>query len=251
MEVHHHSHPSAGPGTKKKWTHYFWEFLMLFLAVFCGFLAEYQLEHTIENKREIVYIKSMIEDLQKDTAQLNYLEKAINKIGKSLDTVLLLFSDLGNPSNLVLNRNIYAVRDYPEFVHTDRTIQQLKSSGGMRLIRKRAAAGGILNYDNDIRNYQISIAWVDNYYQHFTQLRISILNFQLLDNRNFTVKTPEEILNDKQNYLLTTDPVKLNNFKSSVYELRVMQESFRRGYRDFKANATALIITLKKEYQIQ
>ena len=25
---------------RKKWTHYFWEFLMLFLAVFCGFLAE-------------------------------------------------------------------------------------------------------------------------------------------------------------------------------------------------------------------
>ena len=38
MEVHHHSHTS-----RKKWMHYFWEFLMLFLAVFCGFLAEYQL----------------------------------------------------------------------------------------------------------------------------------------------------------------------------------------------------------------
>ena len=40
MEVHHHTHTP-----RKKWTHYFWEFLMLFLAVFCGFLAEYQLEH--------------------------------------------------------------------------------------------------------------------------------------------------------------------------------------------------------------
>ena len=57
MEVHHHSHLASGethtsspPAGRagKKWTHYFWEFLMLFLAVFCGFLAEYQLEHTIE-----------------------------------------------------------------------------------------------------------------------------------------------------------------------------------------------------------
>ena len=47
MEVHHHAHTA-----RKKWTHYFWEFLMLFLAVFCGFLAEYQLEHTIEHNRE-------------------------------------------------------------------------------------------------------------------------------------------------------------------------------------------------------
>ena len=36
MEVHQHTHTP-----RKKWTHYFWEFLMLFLAVFCGFLAEY------------------------------------------------------------------------------------------------------------------------------------------------------------------------------------------------------------------
>jgi hypothetical protein len=35
MEVHAHSHTA-----RKKWTHYFWEFLMLFLAVFCGFMAE-------------------------------------------------------------------------------------------------------------------------------------------------------------------------------------------------------------------
>ena len=29
MEVHHYSHALG-----KKWTHYFWEFLMLFLAAF-------------------------------------------------------------------------------------------------------------------------------------------------------------------------------------------------------------------------
>ena len=34
MEVHAHTHTA-----RKKWTHYFWEFLMLFLAVFCGFLG--------------------------------------------------------------------------------------------------------------------------------------------------------------------------------------------------------------------
>ena len=37
MEVHAHTHTE-----RKKWTHYLWEFLMLFLAVFCGFLAENQ-----------------------------------------------------------------------------------------------------------------------------------------------------------------------------------------------------------------
>jgi hypothetical protein len=65
MEVHHHSHSS-----RKKWTHYFWEFLVLFFAVFCGFLAEYQLEHKFESDREKVLAKVFYEDIKKDTAAL-------------------------------------------------------------------------------------------------------------------------------------------------------------------------------------
>ena len=63
MEVHAHSHTA-----RKKWTHYFWEFLMLFLAVFCGFLAENQREHMVEHQREKQYMNSLITDLKGDTA---------------------------------------------------------------------------------------------------------------------------------------------------------------------------------------
>ena len=72
MEVHTHSHTE-----RKKWTHYLWEFLMLFLAVFCGFLAENFREHQFEHKRtvryamqfinEIAAAKRTIEELEKDT----------------------------------------------------------------------------------------------------------------------------------------------------------------------------------------
>ena len=70
MEVHAHSHTA-----RKKWTHYFWEFLMLFLAVFCGFLAEYQLEHKIEKNREKQFMASMIEDLKADTSTISILNQ--------------------------------------------------------------------------------------------------------------------------------------------------------------------------------
>jgi len=53
MEVHAHSHTE-----RKKFTHYLWEFLMLFLAVFCGFLAENLREHIIEHKRARAYAES-------------------------------------------------------------------------------------------------------------------------------------------------------------------------------------------------
>ena len=65
MEVHHHSHTP-----RKKWTHYFWEFLMLFLAVFCGFLAENQREHIVEKLRAKEYAKSLLSDMRLDTGEL-------------------------------------------------------------------------------------------------------------------------------------------------------------------------------------
>ena len=64
MEVHHHAHHEG----KKNWKSYIWEFLMLFLAVFCGFLAEYQLEHKIEKDRAAELAKSFYEELKVDSA---------------------------------------------------------------------------------------------------------------------------------------------------------------------------------------
>jgi len=41
------------------------------LAVFCGFLAENQREHSVENKRAKEYARSLVHDLSNDTSQLS------------------------------------------------------------------------------------------------------------------------------------------------------------------------------------
>jgi len=43
---------------------------MLFLAVFCGFLAENKREHMVEHSRAKAYAESLYKDLQNDTAEL-------------------------------------------------------------------------------------------------------------------------------------------------------------------------------------
>ena len=62
---------------------------MLFLAVFCGFLAEYSLEHKIEKDREKQYIRSFVEDLERDTATLNerigYCNLTIARVDSAID----------------------------------------------------------------------------------------------------------------------------------------------------------------------
>ena len=85
MEVHAHTHTE-----RKKWTHYFWEFLMLFLAVFCGFLAEYQLEHKIESDREKVYIKNLYDDLKSDTVIYTAYEKSGIEFAEHIDSLMRL-----------------------------------------------------------------------------------------------------------------------------------------------------------------
>ena len=99
MEVHAHTHTA-----RKKWTHYFWEFFMLFLAVFCGFLAEYQLEHKIEKDREKQYMRSMIEDLKSDSAMLiSNIEQRQSRI-MMMDSLVKL---LNSPSAKESGNDIY------------------------------------------------------------------------------------------------------------------------------------------------
>ncbi len=142
MEVHAHSHTP-----RKKWTHYFWEFLMLFLAVFCGFLAEYQLEHMIEHKREKQFIQSFIEDLKSDTAAINKnLVFRHKKLGQ-LDSLMDLLSEqkIKGYENDLYYLGRVLVRTV-RFQSNDRTITQLKNSGSLRLIRNERAADSMMAY---------------------------------------------------------------------------------------------------------
>src|SRR5687767_7010390 len=152
MEVHHHSHTS-----RKKWAHYFWEFLMLFLAVFAGFLAENQREHLIEHKREKQFINLLINDIMVDTARLNHLINNRNIRESRLDSLTSL---LNNDSADWFTNDIYFFAiTVPritifQFTPNDGTMQQLKNAGGLRLIRNHIMTDSILKYDAAIRSLQ-------------------------------------------------------------------------------------------------
>ena len=64
MEVHHHSHHP------KKWKEYVTEFLMLFLAVSMGFVAENLREKHVENERAEELIHALIIDVKENQKQL-------------------------------------------------------------------------------------------------------------------------------------------------------------------------------------
>jgi hypothetical protein len=132
MEVHAHTHTP-----RKKWTHYLWEFLMLFLAVFCGFLAENYRENIVNEEKAHHYIQNMVADLKADTADLNF----------AIYYQQLFYNHLDSASQIPIERlsNINAQDTFfyhffpyyswiQVFVQNDNTISQLKA-GGFNLIK--------------------------------------------------------------------------------------------------------------------
>ncbi len=79
MEVHAHSHTS-----RQKWTHYFWEFLMLFLAVTLGFYAE-NLREGILHKKEV---KTNMRSLQ-EAARPSIILRDIHRYYQTIERILI------------------------------------------------------------------------------------------------------------------------------------------------------------------
>jgi len=94
MEVHHHAHTA-----RKKWTHYLWEFLMLFLAVTLGFLVENQREHYVEHQREKQFIRSLFNDIRSDTANIAKIISARTVKERMLDSLSFMMNS-PRPSDL-------------------------------------------------------------------------------------------------------------------------------------------------------
>lgn len=156
MEVHHHVHSPHGGTHKKKWTHYFWEFLMLFLAVFLGFMAENQREHFVEKHREKQFMISLVRDLELDTLQLTRIEK--NKTGQvaDIDSLVQFFTRTAPHDISYKNyRSAKSLVGSMHFFQNSGTLDQLKNSGGLRLIHKRNIVDSIESYDQQIKRIEL------------------------------------------------------------------------------------------------
>ena len=176
MEVHHHGHVHE----KKKWKEYVFQFLMLFLAVFCGFLAEYQLEQTIERHKEKDYIKSFTEDLQADLGELARIIPFEKRHKLMLDSF-----NYGLQNSQVNTSDLYYYARHStrpiSFLPSDRTIIQLKNSGGFRLITNKRSADSIMAYQGLLNGYQYLFTREYDEIQHLLPFLGKLFNAAVFD----------------------------------------------------------------------
>ena len=131
METHAH-HLNTAPG--KKWTHYFFEFLMLFLAVFLGFIAENQREHNVEKNRAHQFLQSMLLDVSTNIKNLDSLLHQDRAIIANHDSLMnWLLADSATIDRAAFDRRLGAVW-IRNFLVRKETYEQMKSSGSLRYI---------------------------------------------------------------------------------------------------------------------
>jgi hypothetical protein len=254
MEVHKHPHHVTH---KKKWGEYLLEFLMLFLAVFLGFIAENFREHSVEGKKEKEYIKSIVEDLKIDSTNLNFIiYRYMPAVNSWVDSCMSL---LESSSSVINERIIYqAVENatlWRHFNPNQRTLTQLKNSGNFILISDRNAIGGILDYDNRLNNYMLLNNTIRIYEHDVDTTQLRFTDYKI-------VRQIFNIQSSGRDFLSLTDiPINahLTNFQGDnrkIFSNKLKQMNIQQGimlgqYQSLYTQSIELIHLLNKEYHLE
>ena len=246
MEAHSHTHTS-----RKKWKDYFWEFLMLFLAVFCGFLAENQREHMVEKQREKQYMRSMLDDLKRDTAEIN---TAVSSIDSYFDPVLkksiaLLYLDHFSDSTIKeMYDTVPRATKFFTIAFQSNTAIQLKNSGNLRLIRYKEVTDSLAKYWNECE-YLINTPLTS---YEATRIRSKELVFSLFNMNYFENNSLINPLRKNISLKLMSDDriefIKLGNYLSNSHTQLTVSISQR--LKNINQKAIDLITLIQRKYHL-
>ncbi len=239
MEVPHQAH---GHKSSRNWKSYVGEFLMLFFAVFSGFVAENLRENYVEKERAHQYINSMVADLQKDTLQLQRVIKANKKLMQGIDSFLLyLRSQPSNEINKKLYMNITSIGSSMLFEGESGTMAQLKNAGGLRLIKDTAAVNKIAAYDQ----YNEMIKKQGDVYYRST-LELLTLMEGIMD---FSVAVIADSAKNPVFYI-DRDPAKLRMLYNKSFIQKKIIMNYSSNLAQQKRQGDTTIALLRKNYHI-
>jgi len=258
MEVHHHAHTA-----RKRWTHYFWEFLMLFLAVSLGFIVENQREHYMDHQREIRYMKSMLHDLSRDTVSMKAHSLFEKRAVLYADSLVQL---LNSPNRSQSLPDIYyysrILTVFNPFFYSNASMSQLKSSGSLRLIRKSFVADSIVSYYDIYGQRIIAIeSNIETVMQNFRTAMGSVINAEVIREMIDTsrlipavnspvtasfIARPQHVLP-----LISEDPKTINQLCTYANFLLTLYQSQLNTMKTQTTRAIHLMELIRKEYHLE
>ena len=248
MEVHHHPHVE-----KKNFKEYLLEGLMIFVAVSMGFIAENIREHLVNKEHEASYITSFYIDLGADQKDLQILIASISRQqiepGKVLPLVLQHASDSKAADSVyILLRKIIRQQGIRAYV-TDRTFEQIKNAGEMRLITNKAIADSLVDYYKEV-------VLIDYFQQTLLGYKAKLLdNLPLILNSNdYAVaadSTNSANIPVMHLHLQSTDAVAINRILLQNVEIRTLSITIKELIVKLLAKNRSIQQMISQKYNIE
>ncbi|TDQ17009.1 hypothetical protein DFQ04_1657 [Algoriphagus boseongensis] len=234
---------------KTPWWGNFKDFFLLFLAVFCGFLAENYRESLSNKTIEKEFMISLVEDLKSDTASLKSYMVFKRTKGHLMDSLAtMLVSKQRNEYGNQLYFLARQVFNESPFVYSDGTIQQLKNAGNLRLIKKRVVVDELLKYEKKVKVLE---DWDENDNRTkttFREIAGSVFDSQKL---NSTMDAQMNFIIPKDNpQLITDDFHTLNELAFQIHYLSKMCLGNSSRAASLRADAENLIKLIQEEYKL-
>ena len=257
MEVHHTHHPTH----KKKWSEYIIEFIMLFTAVFLGFIAENIREHAVEQNRAKEFSASLVQDLQSDTIAINKQIKSIGLYSAVSDSLLKL------SKTKLEGRNASQFSFYSRFAYwtgpilwNRNTFEQIKNSGSLRyftnvgLLKKLLEYDALVNYNNvDAENNKIRgnmlLTSINSIID--PQLHQDISQYFLVTLDTMSTKTKESFFSSKTRSLENKREKIMEMLNMVIVNQRNNRTQVNKNLNQAKLLAAEIINTLKKEDDLE
>jgi len=232
---------------KKKYKDYFFDFFMLFLAVTLGFFVNNLSDDRSDRQREKQYMKSLINDLISDTTQINEVHSDIKNRISGIDTLLRVLENQ-DQENFISSFYYFTVKYLNSatfYSGSDRTISQLKSAGGLRLIHKIAVSDSIVNYYGFSDNVRYNTDFCLAEFNKILDFEKEILYFKYLRMHNIN-----SIRQMKDMELLINDPVKITQFYNQVISYPSLLMNYNSLISELKMEAESLLSRVKESYKL-
>lgn len=242
MEVHAHAHTE-----RKRFKHYLFEFFMLFLAVFCGFLAENFRERQVEQHREKEYMRSLVQDLNGDIKEIQERLELGAAVSEKSDSLVYILNNEDLTKNIqVIYRLALTAGRVVRVFFNDRTSSQLKSSGNMRLIRNNTLSDSIQSYWTQVSIDESIAGRLEDLLSKATDLGIQIFSNKYYERRDPLNPFVPHVKDNAK--LINNDPGFVMQFSNRVNSRLGVLYNYMINLRDTKDIALRLIAFIRKEY---
>jgi len=249
MDVYHHPNLHH---RQKHWKEYFLEFLMIFLAVTMGFFAENLREQFKDHKQLHQFIQSLNQDLRDDMAMYDS-SISINQYNcRMIDTLISLMREKKEMGRIyILARRL--TLGHGIFTPNNKTFEQLKSTGGLRLIENQENLDSINTYYQLLKTF--------DYWSNLQRQRINIViegNDKLFDGTVFfsiykmidKKGTADESMFTVAPAFITNDPLVVNAVIMHYQYLYGLLKIIDKKAVEASEEAARLSSLLKKEYHL-